>query len=328
MPGESRLIAVTGATGFIGHHVCRELIRNGYKVIGLGRDTSRLPAGVRGRDIRDLTDASALRSAFRGSRAVIHLAGRAHVMHERGDAEALYRKVNVDGTLAVAQAAAAEGVAQVIFTSSVKAIGEVAGRMLDDSTEPQPVDAYGRSKLEAERTLQRVGAEAGFEATIVRLPLVYGPGVKGNVLRLFDAVWRGIPLPIGGIRNERSLLGIDNLVGFTLQILEEPVRSSTPFLLSDPEAASTESLVRMIGSALGRKPRIVNVPIGVLHAMGRAGDLGTSWGIRVVTSADIRRLTRSLRIDSSRAWAAAGITPVVPLDEGMRRVAQWYISNH
>lgn len=328
MPGESRRIAVTGATGFIGHHVCRELLRSGYQVTALGRDTSRLPVGVRGQDIRDLTDESALRSALRGSRSVIHLAGRAHVMHERGDAEALYRRVNVDGTLAVAQAAAAEGVAQLIFTSSVKAIGEVADGTLDDSTEPRPVDAYGRSKLEAERTLQRVAAEAGFLATIVRLPLVYGPGVKGNMLRLFDAVWRGIPLPVGGIPNERSLLGIDNLVGFTLRILDQPVQSSRPFLLSDGEAPSTESLVRMIGSALGRDPRIVKFPVGALRAIGRAGDLAAHWGIRVVTSGDIHRLTQSLRIDSSRAWTAAGITPVVPLDEGMRRVAHWYISNH
>lgn len=120
----------------------------------------------------------------------------------RAEHQDLYRKVNVSGTLAVAQAAAAEGVKHVIFTSSVKAIGEAADGMLNDSTEPRPVDAYGRSKLEAERTLQRVAAEEGFLATIVRLPLVYGPGVKGNVVRLLDAVWRGIPLPIGGIRNE------------------------------------------------------------------------------------------------------------------------------
>lgn len=121
------------------------------------------------------------------------------------------------------------------------------------------------------------------------------------------------------------MLGVDNLVVFTLRILDESVQSTSPFLLSDQEASSTESLVRAIGSALGREPRILNFPIGVLHAIGRAGDLAANWGFRLVTSADIYRLTRSLRIDSSRAWTAAGITPSVPLDEGIRRVAHWYI---
>ncbi len=327
MPGERRAIAVTGATGFIGQHVCRELLQRDYQVTALARDTSRLPAGVGRRECRDLADVQILRSALRGSSSVIHLAGRAHVMHERGNAEALYRQVNVGGTLAVAEAAAAEGVQQIIFASSVKAIGEVADGAFDDSTVPRPVDAYGRSKLEAERALHRFAGEAGFKATIVRLPLTYGPGVKGNVLRLFDAVWHGVPLPVGGIRNERSMLGIENLVAFVIRMLERPVESSRPFLLSDDEAPSTASLVRMIGSALGREPRIVNLPVGVMDAIGRVGDLAAKLGMPVVTSADMSRLTQSLRIDSSRAWDAAGMPPLVPLEEGIRRVARWYISN-
>jgi len=144
------------------------------------------------------------------------------------------------------------------------------------------------------------------------------------MLRLFDAVWRGIPLPVGRIRNERSMLAIDNLTAFILRIIEKPLQGDTPFLLSDSERPSTEALVRVIADRLGRPANILNVPAGLLRFVGVLGDLVALVGPRIVGIDQIERLTTSLRVDSSRAWRAAGIERPVSLEQGIERTANWY----
>jgi UDP-glucose 4-epimerase len=247
-------------------------------------------------------------------------------MRERGDVDAAYAAVNVEGTRAVAQAAADESVVQVIFASSVKAIGETGNVPLRDDTPEFPQDAYGRSKLAAERVLSEISERRGFHATVLRFPLVYGPGVKGNLRRLFDAVWRGIPIPVAGATNARSMLGIDNICAFINRLLHEPIESVRPFLLSDRETASSEDLVRMIGRGLGRKPRFVKIPLPLLCRIGAVGDCAALLGIPSLTSGDVNRFTGSLIVDSSRAWLAAGLNPPVPLEAGISRTASWYSS--
>ena len=318
---------MTGSGGFIGRHVCTDLVRRGFSVRALTRDSSRVIPGVEIWANRDLLDVESLRPSFRGADAVIHLAGRAHMMFDERADEA-YRLTNVEGTRAVAKAAAAESVRHVIFSSSVKAVGEGGEVRLTCDTPEAPQDAYGRSKLEAERILAEVCDAAGIVSTVVRFPVVYGPGVKGNILRLFDAVWRGIPVPVGGIANARSMLGIDNILGFLAVILDRPPASGKPFLLSDGEAVSTERLVKLIGEKLGRTARVVGVPIGLLRLFAAAGDAIASLGMPIFTSGQLERLTGSLVVDSSAAWRAAGIAPPVSLDVGIGRTAAWYCENH
>jgi len=317
---------VTGARGFIGQHVCADLLRQGYLVRALTRDPSGMELGVDARFAPDLRDVELLRTAFRGVSAVIHLAGRAHVMSDRAG-DAAYRSLNVDGTRGVAEAAAAESVEQVIFASSVKAIGEGGDAPLSDNSPERPQDAYGRSKLEAEQLLSKISEREGLPVTTLRFPLVYGAGVKGNVRRLFDAVWRGLPIPVGSVRNERSMLGIDNIVSFIGRVLQTPIVSPRPFLLSDAETVSTEAFVRMIGTGLARKPRIVKLPLGLLRGIAAVGDVVALVGIPALTSKHLDRLTGSLIVDSSRAWREAGISPPVSLEAGVTRTATWYLAH-
>jgi UDP-N-acetyl-alpha-D-quinovosamine dehydrogenase len=306
--------------------VCANLLREGYSVRALSRDPSGKRPGLDARVTPDLRDVQSLRAVFRGASAVIHLAGRAHVMADQGG-DAAYRAVNVDGTRGVALAAAAESVGQVIFSSSVKAIGEGGSIALCDTTPEEPQDAYGRSKLEAERLLFEISERERLPVTVLRFPLVYGPGVKGNVRRLFDAVWRGFPIPVGGVHNRRSLLGIDNILSFLSRILATPVVSQRPFLLSDAETISTEGLVELIGSGLGRKPRIVRLPISVLRGVAGVGDVLALSGFPSFSSKHLERLIGSLTIDSSRAWREAGINPSASLQAGITQTAEWFLGS-
>jgi nucleoside-diphosphate-sugar epimerase len=318
-------IAVTGASGFIGRCVCSELLRQGYSVRALTRDPSGIEPGVQTHLTPDLRNVDLLRTGFRGVNAIIHLAGRAHVM-SGATADGEFRAVNIDGTRAVAEAAVAESVSQLIFSSSVKAVGEGGEAPLSDDSPENPQDAYGRSKLEAEQRLFEIADDEGLAVTILRFPLVYGPGVKGNMRRILNAVWRGLPVPVGDVDNARSMLGVGNLVAFISRLIQEPLVSPRPYLLSDREAVSTETLVRMIGRELQRAPLVVKLPVGLLRRLATVGDLVARWGMPALTSEHVDRLTGSLIVDSSRAWRDARMNPPVSLEDGIARTAKWYVS--
>jgi nucleoside-diphosphate-sugar epimerase len=319
-----KIIAVTGASGFIGQHVCSDLFRRGYLVRALTSNPLAIKAGVQAHFAPDLRDVELLRTTFRGVNAVIHLAGRAHVMSDTAG-DSTYHAVNVAVTRAVAEAAATEMVSQMIFASSVKAIGEGGEGVLSDASLEKPEDAYGRSKLEAEHVLSQTSKRDGLHVTILRLPLVYGPGVKGNLRRLFDAVWRGFPIPVSEVPNTRSMLGVENALAFIDRLLQEPLVSQRPFLLSDSESVSTEGLVRMIGTGLHRRPRIVKLPLTLLRGAARVGDVIALSGMPAFTTRHFDRLTGSMIVDSSRAWREAGIHPPLSVQTGIARTAAWYV---
>jgi nucleoside-diphosphate-sugar epimerase len=320
-----KTIAVTGASGFIGQRMCSDLLRQGYSVRALTRDPSRIEPGVQTHLTPDLLNVELLRSGLRGADAVIHLAGRAHAMSGTA-ADAKFRAVNVDGTRAVAQAAAAESCRQIIFSSSVKAVGEGGNARISDESPENPQDAYGRSKLEAEQSLSEIANREGLAVTILRFPLVYGPGVKGNIRRIFDAVWRGIPIPVGDVHNARTMLGLGNIVAFISRLLQEPLASGRPYLLSDRETVSTETLVRMIGTDLKRTPRVVKLPLRFLRGLAAVGDIIAHSGMPALTNAHVDRLTGSLIVDSSRAWREARMSPPVSLEDGIAQTADWYVT--
>jgi nucleoside-diphosphate-sugar epimerase len=232
--------------------------------------------------------------------------------------------VNVEGTRTLAQAAARAGVRRLVLASSVKAMGEGAAAGWTEETPPRPVDPYGISKLEAERALWEVSAGGALQGVALRLPLVYGAGVKGNLLRLFQAVDRGVPLPLGRVRNRRSLAFVGNVAEAVRAVLDAPAAAGEAFLVSDGRDLSTPELIRLIGAALGRSPRLLPVPPALFRAAGRAGDGVARVLPWPLTSAAVDRLLGSLWVDPGKLRRLTGWAPPFTPEQGLREVAEWY----
>jgi nucleoside-diphosphate-sugar epimerase len=305
-------ILVTGASGFIGAALCRELLARGHTVrAAVRRLTAPVAASpelhqVLVEDVCGEVDWPAL---LDGVDAVVHLAAIAH----RSAQEAEIRRVNFDGTVRLAQAA--RGLARrFVFMSSVKVHGEDSGDGAYTESDPmRPKDAYGRSKLEAERFLGDLAAGSGMELVLIRPPLVYGPGVKANFFRLLRWVDSGLPLPFAGVRNRRSLVYVGNLVDAVARCVEHP-RALGPFLVSDEEIVSTPELVSFTARALGRPARLVHVPLRVLGLAGAITGRGE----------EIRRLTGNLVLDTSRVRRSLDWRPPYALNEGLGETARWF----
>jgi nucleoside-diphosphate-sugar epimerase len=309
-------VLVTGATGFVGKALCTALERDGTAF----RRALRKSNGPAGDDVvvGDIGPDTVWRAATRGVVAVVHLAARTHVMRDKSpDPLAEYRRINVAGTRRLAEAAAAAGVARFVFMSSVKVNGErTAEQPFRESDEPRPEDAYGVTKLEAERELAEIAAKSGMGVTVIRPPLVYGPGVKGNFLALMRAVSRGAPLPLASLDNRRSLVYIENLVSAVIACLEDSRAVGETYLLSDGEDLSLPEMVRRLGAALGAPPRLFRFPPALLRLAGAVS------GRRE----QVARLTDSLRIDSARIRRSLGWTPPFSVEEGFARTAHWFVS--
>jgi nucleoside-diphosphate-sugar epimerase len=324
-----RSVLVTGATGFLGGHVCQAFAERGIGVRALVRRPSGLTAaGIEPWPIRDLADTARLGPALTGIEAVVHLAAHVHqgsVPADGSAAAAAFRTVNVDGTRTLLEAAMAAGVRDFVFASSVKVVGEGGDTPWTEDTPPAPADAYGVTKLEAERLVRDRAVGHRLHAPVLRLPLVYGPGMKANALRLFDAVARGTPLPLGAVHNRRSLLFVGNLIAAIFATLQSEGGSDT-FFVSDAEDVSTPELVRAIARALERPARLVPVPIGLLRTAARTGDLLAGIVPFPLTSAALDRLVGSLAVDSSRLARSTGYRPPYSLTDGLRITAEWYRS--
>ena len=323
-----RSVLVTGASGFIGAEVCATLLAEGVTVHGLTRPGSRaLPAGVIPHQASDLSDFVAIQAAVDDVDAVVHLAARAHITREKErEAETFFERTNVEGTRNVFELAVDAGVRRFIFASSLKVMGTYPGRPWTEEDTPLPVDPYGRSKLAAENLLSRSGEARDIEIGILRLPLVYGPGVRANMLQLFQLVDRGVPLPFRGIRNRRSILFSGNASAAILKLLKVPRLTREVFFVSDAAALSTEELIRAIGLSLGRSPRLFRMPRGVLTGFARLGDLADHFLPAPMTSEKLDRLTGSLECDTSKLRSVTGYSPQWSTEQGLTRTADWYKS--
>lgn len=330
-----RMTLVTGARGFVAPHVLRALVRGEVRARGLVRNLDPSdPDPWRVENVEyvagDLANRPALREALRGVDTVIHLAGRAHVVDEWDDASrALFFQANVEGTRNLLEESLAAGVDRFLFLSSVKALGEVGnGGRWTDGTPANPLGPYGESKLGAERVIRALAGDSGMHAPILRLPIVYGPGVKANLLRLFDLVSRGIPLPLGRVENRRSLLYVENAVIAMEAVLSSPACARRTYLVSDLEDVSTPELVRRIGRAVRRRARVMPVPVGLFRMGGRAGDAVSHVLPSPLTTSVVDRLVGSLAVDASAIVEEAGYAPPFSLNEGLRRTGEWFRSVH
>ena len=311
----TRPILISGATGFVGQALVAALRAQQCSV---GRALRQAiaddePGDVVVGDIGPDTDWLA---ALRDADCVVHLAARTHVLDERSaDALEAYRRINVLGTIRLAQLAAAAGVRRLVFLSSVKVNGDATtSRAYTENDAPMPQDAYGITKREAEDALRRIGSETRMEVVILRPPLVYGPGVKGNFLRLLRLIERGLPLPLASVDNRRSLIYVENLVNAIIACVNTPAAAGKTYLVSDGEDVSTPALIGKLATAMGRSPRLLPCPVALLN-------LGAAM---VGKRAAAARLTGSLRVDSSRIRAELGWVPRYSLDQGLNATAQWY----
>lgn len=318
-------VAITGASGFIGRALATGLQARGVAVVGVTRSArAPLPAGVEVALITGLEDRAGLSRAFAGAEAVIHLAARVHVLREReADPLSAFRAVNVAGSRHVAEAAFAAGAGQVVHASSIKALGEHSARPWVETDEPAPETPYGRSKRESELVVCESARAHGRAARVLRLPLVYGPGVGANMLRLLRAVDRGWPLPLGGLENRRSLLYLGNLVVAVEAALRAPPGQEI-FHVTDLQDVSTSELLRLVGEGLGRKTRLLPAPVGLLGLAGRLGDRLAPVVPLPITTAAVQRLTGSLAMDAGKLAREAGYAPPTSLAEGLAETARWY----
>ena len=265
-------LLITGAAGFVGSPLIRLLSSQGHQVIGAVRSQSNVSvnsfAGVEFKAVGDIHGSLDWMPCLAGVDVVVHLANRAHVMNESDtNPSALYRSINTEGTLQLARQAAAAGVKRFIFISSVKVNGEstLPGQRFSPASDNIPIDPYGLSKYEAEQGLKELSLKTGMEVVIIRPPLIYGPGVKANFLKMMQWVEKGIPLPLGSITNQRSLLGIDNLLDFIQACLTHPKAANQTFLISDDHDVSTTELLKEIASAMHRPQRLLPFPQFVLE---------------------------------------------------------------
>jgi UDP-glucose 4-epimerase len=300
------LIALTGATGFIGRHLLRELPHRGYRVQVLLRRPSELPEGASGAIIGDLAAPQNMAAALRGVDAVVHSAGLAHAMS--GHPEDDYRVLNTEATVGLARAAERAGVKRFVFLSSIRAqSGPVADTVLTEALPAQPTDPYGRSKLAAEEGL----ATLSIDWVALRPVLVYGPGVKGNMAALLRIAQLPVPLPLGGLSARRSLLSVDNLAGAVDTVLRAPGRLRRPLIVADEQALTVAEMVAALRAGLGRRPGLVPVPAGLL-----------GWAARAAGQEEAFERLAGALVASPAALLNLGWRPPVATPLGLRGLAQ------
>lgn len=313
-------VLVTGANGFVGRVLCTMLVNNGYQVKAairrteaqLSLDTRALPIIIG--DIQAETD---WQSALVGVDVVIHLAARVHVMRETAtDADLAFRRVNTDGTENLAQQAVAAGVKRFIFLSSIKVLGESgADQAFDEKSPAAPQDAYARSKWAAEQILQEISVATGLPVVIIRTPLVYGAGVKGNFLRLMQLIKRGWPLPFACIQNKRSLVYVENLCGLLGVCVNHPVAAGQTLLIADDDAYSTPELMQQLARAFNVSVHLWAIPVVVLKTLARLFN----------KKAEIARLCDSLQVDATYTFQLLNWHPPFTASAGLTKTVKAYL---
>jgi nucleoside-diphosphate-sugar epimerase len=311
-------ILVTGANGFIGHNLYKNLTKLNYSVKGTARNlnTALINYDTKYISVGNIDAKTNWDHALEGVDCVIHCAGKAHVINKKDELD-IYRVINREGTKHLAEQAVKAKVKRLIFLSSVKVNSESTDKFdepkifTNDDT-PNPQDNYAISKFEAEKALWEISSKTNLEVVIVRLPLVYGKGVKGNLKLLIKLINSKIPLPFADIKNKRSLIGIDNLVDVLERCIEHPKAAGKTFLVSDGEDLSTSELINIIASEMNRSVRLFWLPRVLLKF----------FGFILMRQSQINRLIGSLQIDNSYVREILNWTPPVSVEEGIRKMVK------
>lgn len=320
-------VLLTGATGFVGKALANKLLEDGYEVTAVVRECSaELPEVVNQLEVGDMsllhTDKpqDLIRTALNVTDVVVHAAARVHIMDDKAsDPLTEFRKVNVGVTLTLANMAANAGVKRFIFLSTAKVNGESTFEEAFHETDiPEPHDPYAISKWEAEQGLWKIITKTGMEVVIIRPPLIYGPGVKGNFVCMMRWIQKGIPLPLGAINNRRSLLALDNLISFIGLCMSHPNAANETFLIADGEDVSTTELLHKVACALGKKPHLIPISVNWMNFLAKL------LGKQAVSE----RLFGSLQVDISKARERLGWMPVTTMEHLLAKMVEWEKSRH
>lgn len=305
---------ITGASGFVGRYLCLQAIRQGFSVRGAVRKHKELPDGLDSVVVGEISGTTEWGHALDKVDTVIHLAARVHIMRESvSNPLEEFRRVNVAGTERLARSAAASGVKRLVYVSSIKVNGESTGEgeVFTEADVPSPQDPYGVSKWEAEQVLSHVSQETGLEVVIVRPPLVYGAGVKGNFVQMLGVLAKGVPLPLASVHNLRSLVYVGNLVDALIVCATHARAAGQTYLVSDGEDVSTSDLLRQLGAAMGHPARLFSCPHALLKLAGRLTG----------KAEQVERLLGSLRVDSGKIRRELNWAPPYTLGQGLRLTA-------
>jgi GT2 family glycosyltransferase/nucleoside-diphosphate-sugar epimerase len=349
LPQENKNFLITGANGFVGRALCEEMLHRGLNVRAAVRSNGQLLNGTEVITVGNIDGNTDWTDALRDMDVVIHLAARVHVMKDAAvDPLAEFLKINLYGTANLAQQAALAGVKRLIYVSSIKVNGErttitpspsdnsasayVDGGLLPfdesggregrgvffESDKPDPQDPYAISKWQAEQALHRIAQETALEVVVLRPPLVYGPGVKGNFIKLLAAVDKGIPLPLARVDNTSSLIYLGNLVDILLACANNPAATGKTYLVRDGEDISIPELIRQSSKGLGRPARVFSIPVKLLRGLGAlCGQLDS-----------VDRIVGSLRISDDLIRKELGWKPRFTLQQGLRATTEWYTAQH
>ncbi len=310
-------VLVTGASGFVGQGLCHELVRKGVKVHAVVRDQSRAPLGTQSIIIKDLREPVEWDAMLQGIDVVFHLAGLAHqVRHGKTTTSAtqldVMRTYNVTPTRYLAQASARVGVKRFVYVSSVKVNGDrTVHTPYGEEDSPAPEDAYGQSKFEAEQAVR----ETDLDWVVVRPPLVYGPGVKGNFLSLLKMCGSAMPLPFARLDNQRSFVYLPNLIDGLLTCATHPQAARQTFLVCDGQDVSVSTLIRMVRQAMLRPARLWHIPPVVLKILLSSLGRAEAW----------QRLAGSLQVNDQKIRNMLEWKPPYGLREGLQQTVQWYL---
>lgn len=307
-------VLVTGANGFVGQALVRELSTRGHRVTATSPTGDPVPGAARNVSLVDLSGSTDFSRALEdGPDGVIHLAARAHVLKEdHPDPLSLYRQINTEATITLARAAAAQGVRRFVFVSSIGVHGVVPGQAIREDSPIDPEEPYAVSKWEAEQALREIARESDLEVCIIRPPLVYGPGVRANFLRLIKLAGSGYPLPLGSVRNRRSFIGLHNLCDLLAHCLEHPAAPGATFVVRDGEDLSTPELIARLAELMGSRTRCLPFPTPLLRLGGAVLGKGR----------EVERLLGSLTVDDSRIRHDLGWKPPLTLDQSLRQMVE------
>jgi nucleoside-diphosphate-sugar epimerase len=321
---------VTGAGGFIGSHLVTRLREDGVDVYALHGVRSGIPAresdGVYRGDVRDA--AAVARAVREGCDVVFHLAAKVHEVSSFQEGDPEYHTVNVEGAQNVLDEAAARGARCFVFFSSVKAMGEGTDGCVDEAAEERPATEYGRSKLAAERVLKERGRELGVRVVCLRLPMVYGVGNRGNLLRMIRAIDRGRFPPPPEVGNRRSLVHVANVVQAAMLAARSSIGGGSSYIVTDAEPQGLRGMYEQICTALGRRVPRWSVPEEALRALGRVGDvIGRVRGRRFSVDSDaVGKLVGTAWYSSARIERELGYRPAIGLAEALPAIVEWYRS--